>query len=126
MGNHQAKGHGKAANLLSQRVVTANTTKQPISSATHLTTAKVMKGGSKAIESKLRKIQTIDANSYKCDNVECAFATRMAAFEAKLAKTRGIAMNYKTQQQKHQQLKYTLTMIYKIRRTTTIHIWPNI
>ena len=51
-----------------------DTTKQPTSLATHPTTAKVMKGGSEAIELKLRKIEKIDANSYKCDNVESALA----------------------------------------------------
>ena len=33
-----------------------------------------MKGGSEAIELKLRKIEKIDANSYKCDDVESALA----------------------------------------------------
>ena len=51
-----------------------NITKQPTSLATHPTTAKVMKGGSEAIELKLRKIEKIDANSYKCDDVESALA----------------------------------------------------
>ena len=64
-----------------------DTTKQPRLSATHPTTAKVRKL-CEATEAKPRKIQAINANSYKCDDVESALAPRTAAFEGKLAKSR--------------------------------------